>query len=416
MTGAPVKARQGETVMPARIALALILVLTTGLAALARPAAQPNPMAQGNNAFALDLYNQIRKAQPGNIFFSPYSLRSALALCYAGARGEVAQAMAKALRFPDDQAKMNQAYGSLTEYLLEAGNTEQQRLAIANALWVHKAINLLKPYQEAAAKYYRAKVANLDFGNEPAARETINAWVAEQTRQMIKDLIPPGLLSPGTPLVITNAIFFLGKWQSPFKPANTSDQFFFLDQGGQVKTPLMQRTASYDYAADNLCQAVDLPYRDGKLSMLVLLPHHNVKLSQLEAQLDPKRLQGLLSRMRYEKVDLSLPRFKSASSLRLDSALRSLGLDKAFGVADFAGITGKPDLVIGAVLHKARVEVEETGTKAAAATAAVVAATAMPDPEMPEVFRADHPFLYLIRDQITGTILFMGRLTKPGEE
>lgn len=402
--------------MLARIALALILVLATSLAALAQPAAQPSSTAQGNNAFALDLFQQLRKTESGNLFFSPYSLHSALALCYAGARGEVAQAMAQALHFPQDPAQMHQAYGQLAASLLKAGNTDKQQLAIANALWVHKGMTLLKQYQEVAAKYYQAKVANLDFADEPAARGTINSWVAEQTRQMITNLIPPGMLSPGTPLVITNAIFFLGKWQAPFKPENTSDQPFFLEQGGQMKTPLMQRTGRYQYAGDNLCQAVELPYRGEALSMLVLLPHPNVKLSQLEAQLDQQRLESLLKRMRPERVVLSLPRFKSASTLRLDGALSNIGLAKAFGVADFSGITGKPDLVIGAVLHKARVEVEESGTKAAAASAVVMMATAAPDPETPEVFRADHPFLYLIRDRSSGAILFLGRLNKPGEE
>jgi serpin B len=230
---------------------------------------------------------------------------------------------------------------------------------------------------------------------------------------MIKNLIPPGLLTRQTSLVVTNAIFFLGKWEAPFRPDNTKDEPFHLETGGVVNAPLMTREDRYHYAADNLCQALELPYRGGDLSMMVLLPHSGLKLVDLEDMLNQDRLDTLTRRMRPEKVIVSLPRFETESSLNLNTALRKLGLVKAYDTADFSGITGNPDLQIGTVLHKARVEVEETGTKAAAATAAVMLASAAPGASEPEIFRADHPFLYLIRDRASGAILFMGRLNTP---
>ncbi len=259
-------------------------------------------------------------------------------------------------------------------------------------------------------------VARLDFAKTEQARQTINAWVEEQTENKITDLIPPRALSADTKLVLTNAVYFHGDWQKPFAKAGTREQDFHLTNSDKQKVPLMHQSAAVRYGAVDDLKVLELPYGDGRLSMVVLLPNEIKGLGRLEAQFSSQKLQQWITSLhRVDKVEVYLPKFKTTSQFQLASTLSALGMPSAFNAntADFSGMTGGRDLCLSAVLHKAFVDVNEEGTEAAAATGAVAVPTAaiVPEPQAPPVFRADHPFLFLIRDHRTGAILFLGRIS-----
>ena len=393
------------------------LMLAMGWAALAG-ASEPDmgPLVRGNTAFALDLYAQLR-TQGGNLFLSPYSISSALAMTYAGARGNTAAEMQKALHFDLGQAGTPSAFAALQTRLTEIEKNGNVQLAIANSLWPHISHPFLPEYLAQAKAAYDAVITPLDFaGDTEGSRQTINRWVEKKTRDKIRDLIPAGNLDALTRLVLVNAIYFKGSWAVPFKPARTAPADFFVSADATVQVPLMNQTRGMPYGEFADGQVVKLLYAGGELSMLVVLPKEKVGLAALESQLTPERLAEWRSGLTEQQVQLFLPKFKLTWGVcELKNPLKALGMVAAFldTQADFSGMDGQADwLYVGAVLHKAFVEVNEEGTEAAAATAVVMQLRAMRPPPQVE-FRADHPFLFFIQEEKSGALLFMGRVVDP---
>jgi serpin B len=376
-------------------------------------------VANGNNAFALDLLQQLQ-TETGNVFYSPYSISSALAMTWAGARGDTEAQMAQTLHFALDQAALHPAFNSLMLALdshAEAEGIEPDqafKLHMANALWGQQGFPFNAQFLDTLAMNYGAGMYLVDFQNDPeGARKAVNDWVSRETEKRIKDIVPEGVIDALTRLVLANAIYFKADWASEFDKSATSDQDFHLAEGGTVTVPTMFQNASFQYAEINGLQALELPYAGDQLSMVILLPAEG-QLEAVQAGLNSTTLDALLGELDYQDIDLYLPKFKYKYSLSLVDALTGMGMTDAFdpGRADFSGMDDARDLYIGDILHKAFVAVDEAGTEAAAATVVIMELTAI-QVEQPLEFRVDRPFLFIIRDIPTSSILFMGRVMNP---
>ncbi|MBN1139174.1 MAG: serpin family protein [Anaerolineae bacterium] len=376
-------------------------------------------LVNGNTAFAFDLY-QALKGQPGNLFFSPYSISQALAMTYAGARGETEQQMAKVLHFDLPQSGLHPSFKGLDQELAQRGQGAQGqdakgfRLNVVNALWGQQGYEFLPAFLDLLSQNYDAGLQFVDYVNAAEqARTTINDWVSQQTEGKIKDLIPAGVLDSLTRLVLTNAIYFNAAWAMPFDKGMTKDGAFTLLDGSQVQVPMMKQTGSLGYAKGQGYQAVELPYDGQELSMVILLPAEG-QFAAFEGSLDAAQVEAILQELAPGQVALTMPRFKFDSQFSLKDALSQMGMPLAFSFdADFSGMTGDRELFIGAVLHKAFVSVDEAGTEAAAATAVEMSLESAP--ETPAEVTVDRPFLFLIRDRKTGTLLFLGRVVDPSQ-
>jgi serpin B len=375
-------------------------------------------LVNGNSTFALDLYQAI-KERGGNLFYSPYSISLALAMTYAGARGETEQQMADTLCFTLPQDRLHPAFNSLDIELSRRGEGAKGkdekgfRLNVVNAIWGQKDYKFLSGFLDVLAENYGAGLRILDFASAPEeSRITINNWVSDQTEGRIKDLIPQGLIDSLTRLVLTNAIYFNAAWQEPFNKDATHDGTFYLLNGDEITVPMMRQTESFGYSEGDGYQAVELPYDGREVSMVILLPTAG-NFESFEDSLDAKRLDEIIGGLEYRQVALTMPKFEFDSDFSLGETLAAMGMPLAFsGGADFSGMTGNRDLFIADVVHKAFVSVDEAGTEAAAATAVVMPMAIMP-PEEPVEVTVDHPFIFLIRDIETGTILFIGRVLNP---
>ena len=394
------------------------MALTMGWAAVAG-AGEPDvgALVRGNTAFALDLYDQL-KTQGGNLFFSPYSISSALAMTTAGARGETAAQMEKVLHFAPGGGEAHAAFEALQRRLDAVQAQGAVQLAVANSLWPQKDYPFLPDFLELVKARYDAVITPLDFaGDTEGARQTINGWVEEKTREKIRDLIAQGNLDPLTRMVLVNAIYFKGSWASRFDAARTEEADFQVAADSTVKVPMMAQTRKYSYAEMDDGQVLKLPYEGGDLSMLVVLPREKAGLAALEAGLSLERLAEWTSQLAEREVRVLLPKFKLTwGAAELNRNLMALGMTDAFDDkrADFSGMDGRMGwLYIGLVLHKAFMEVNEEGTEAAAATAVVMKYRSISKP--PPEFRADHPFLFLIQEEETGAILFLGRVADPSK-
>jgi serpin B len=369
---------------------------------------------KGNNAFALDLY-AILKKEKGNLFFSPYSISSALAITYGGARGDTAEEMAKALHFVLGPERTHLAFAELDKVFDEIQKRGQVQLHIANSLWPRKDYPLLSEYLTLTKRYYGVSITPLDYAKATEeSRKIINKWVEDKTKDKIKDLIRQGDLDPLTVLVLVNAIYFKGNWASRFDPKRTRDSDFSLLGDVKIQVSMMYQEEKFLYGEIKGAQLLELPYVGKDLSMVIILPSTPAHLTKVEDRLTIKNLDVWLSRLSKQKVDVYLPKFKVTwGTFELNRPLQALGIGKAFGSGgDFSGMDGTKTLFIGPVLHKAFVEVNEEGTEAAAATAVVIRKTALP---RKLTFKADRPFLFLIRDKMTGNILFLGRVLDPRE-
>jgi len=381
--------------------------------------------ASDHNDFALALYGQLRQ-RPGNLFFSPFSIRTALAMAYAGARSETAAQMGKAVRFASSDETVHEAFGELIQRLNAAGGGKYE-MAVANSLWGQDGAPLRAEFLELVERHYGGGMSVVDFRHAvEAARLRINRWVEDTTRQKIRELIPSGGLVADTRLVLVNAVYFKGMWALQFPKVATRDAPFYLEGGGKVQAPLMHQHEEVRYLLADGFQAVDLDYRGGDLSMLVFLPDKKDGLRDLETRLFAGMLHDCVAKMRVREVELFLPRFRMTwGTVDIGAQLRALGMPLAFTPeADFSGMNGHEpphddSLFLSAVFHKAFVEVSEEGTEAAAATASVVlwgrASRPWVLPRVP-VFRADHPFLFAIRDRKSTAILFLGRVANPTPE
>jgi len=370
----------------------------------------PHALARSNNRFGCNLYAGLR-GQAGNLSCSPYSVRTALAMTYAGARGQTSAEMAAVLCLPEGEGRdIHAALGASMAGLSSAGGTDRQELAVANALWGQRGDTFLDSYLSLVERHYAAGFRLADFRGAPeAARRTINDWIEQRTRKRIQELLQPGLLTPTTSLVLTNAIYFKGTWQRPFPSRSTGDRPFRLRDGTSVNVPTMHQVARFRYAEDKGTQALELSYEGGRIALVLLLPDD---LPALEGELDASRLHALTGRLVTESVSVFLPRFVVMSSFSLADTLAALGMPTAFsGRADFSGMNGQGGLFISAVEHEVFVAVDESGTEAAAATAVVVKRSGSAPGT--KLFRADRPFLFLIRDTKTGCILFLGRVLDP---
>ncbi len=376
-------------------------------------------LISGLTSFTLDFYQTIQKDQSGNLFFSPYSISTALAMTHPGARGETASQMAAALHFilPDSRlAHTSNALDFLLTDLVEGlgrhGETEF-RLNVANSLWGQKGWYFVPAYLDTLAEHYGAALGLLDFINSPEpSRIVINDWVADETEDKITDLIPPGAVTSLTRLVLTNAIHFNAAWTIPFEETATAVEPFYLLDGGSATASMMKQTDVFRYAEGENYQAVEMNYKGNDFSMVVILPSEG-RFESFESSLDKVGLDAILGALDRTTVDLKLPRFNHAGgAISLKSALSDLGMPVAFtDAADFSGIDGSTDLSISDVLHKTFISVDETGTEAAAATAVVIVGSGMPSE--PVEMHINRPFIFLIRQTSAGPILFFGRILRP---
>jgi serpin B len=392
----------------------LNLFLAATSVASAQPAAT-DVVVTANTRFAFDLYARL-KTTDGNLFFSPYSISTCLAMTWAGARGDTESQMAGVLHFSTVQTGLHSQFASLQNQLNAVQEKKKVALNIANGLWAQQDHSFLPEFLKIATRDYAAKVEQVDFhtGAE-STRKDINDWVSGKTADRIQNLIPPGALDSMTRLVLVNAIYFKGQWATQFKAGNTRPAPFKLAPGRTASAQFMNLTDNFRYAEADGLQLLELPYTGGDLSMVVLLPAETNSFKDFENSLSAEKLDQWLGQARSEKVDVFLPKFKLTQQFALADTLAAMGMTDAFSPsADFSGMDGAHDLYISAVIHKAFVEVNEEGTEAAAATGVTVRAMALARP-MPEyVFRADHPFVFLIREVHSGSVLFLGRITEPG--
>jgi serpin B len=382
-----------------QITIAFLTVPVAACFASEAQSEQTEALAEGNKAFALDLFRQL-KANSGNVFFSPYSISTALALTYAGARGETEKQMRDVLHFTNVQ-EVHSAFGVLQRDLLEAGKQEGIELSIANALWAEQGYPFLPAFLRTATGPYQANINQADFKTAPdAARNQINAWVAQQTRDKIQNILPPGTVDENTRLVLVNAIYFKGLWSIPYDKTRTSNQPFHLSSTNQVNAALMHQTETAGYMENSDFQAVELLYKAG-LDMVIFLPRTINGRGKLENNLTLALLSATLRQMSWQKVEVFLPRFKLESTFKLNNTLAKMGMPDAFiwPKADFSGMDGSSDLYISGVYHKSWCEVTEEGTEAAAATVGNVT-VGVGAVELPPIFRADHPFVFFILDGI----------------
>jgi serpin B len=398
------------------LVIILLPAIGTWCAAVETPANQEQVekiLVEGNNAFAVDLFTRLRDRE-GNLFFSPSSLSIALGMTYTGAAGQTAEEMAKVLHFSGHSDQVSADFAKLVKALEGTGSKRPYQLDIANALWGAKGYEFLPQFIRTIAEYYSGTFQPVDFkGNVEQARRTINAWVEEHTQNKIRDLLQPGVLDPETRLVLTNAIYFKGNWVKPFKEVRTQKAEFFATADKKSAVPFMHQTGHFPYLERENFQALKLPY-EGELSLVTFLPKKIDGLHELEKSLTARNLETLLKRFSARDVQVSFPKFKMTSQFELKPVLTQMGMGRAFSTeADFSKLTRSERLFLSAVVHKAYVDVNEKGTEAAAATGVIAMPTAVPMPSRPIVFKADHPFLFLIRDDRTGTILFMGRLAEP---
>ncbi len=372
-------------------------------------------VVKGNNRFAFELYHRLSGAE-GNLFLSPYSISTALAMTSAGARGKTAEEMQEVFHFPP-QAELHPAVAALRHEINGAAGKKKYQLSTANALWGAKGYAFRPEFLKLVKDDYGAELTDLDFaGDTEGARRTINTWVEKETQDKIKDLIARGVLSSDTRLVLTNAIYFKGMWEQPFRKDRTQDQPFRAAGGAKPKVPLMYQVAHFGYTETDDFQALQLPYAGKELALLVLLPKKD-DLAGLEKRLSADLVAGVVAKLANEEVIVNLPRFKTTAEFELSDALKAMGMPLAFSnAADFSGMTAsqQESLMLSKVIHKAFVDVNEEGTEAAAATAVIARPTAAVfRPKPVPVFRADHPFVYLIRDVRNGSVLFLGRLADP---
>lgn len=377
-------------------------------------------LVDGNTQFTFDLYGQLQ-SQPGNLFYSPFSISSALAMTYAGAEGGTAEEMASVLSFLLDQENLHPAFNALDQKLDSLAELEVPKdqgdpfqLNIANAIWGQQDFHFEDDFLDLLAENYGAGLRLLDYISQPEeSRLAINQWVSDETKEKIQDLIPQGGITNDTRLVLSNAIYFKATWLEQFNKNLTEEGIFYGLEEEEIPTQMMKtgQDASFRYLKEDGYQVVELPYIGNQVSMLVVVPDQG-RFEEFEDQFSIEDLNRILDGLSYSPVVLTFPRFEFETEISLASTLSAMGMPTAFSdAADFSGMTGAKDLFISDVFHKAFVSVDEEGTEAAAATAVVMSLTSMP--ESPVELTVDRPFLFLIREHETGTVLFMGRVVNP---
>ena len=412
-----------------RVALIAIAVALCLQPAAAGPD-EPSGVAEGNASFACGLYKALA-AKDGNLFFSPHSVSTALAMTRAGAAGETGRQMDAVLGTPRVATDRDRDYRGLIQALAAPGTVTEYSedgsrkpvpaydLSVANAVWSQKGWVYKDLFRTVVREVYGAELGEIDFADPVAARAAINRWVAEKTKDRIQDIVPEGMPSPATRMVLANAIHFKAAWPEAFTEGLTADGPFHVGPGVAAKTvtaKMMKATRKYGFAETPDARLLEMPYRGGETSMVILLPKEADGLPAATEHLDASTLSDWLARIKPAKVALTMPRFTFTKALDLGETLRAMGMTDAFDPekADFTGITAEKPLFIGAVLHKAFVALDEKGPEAAAATVVMMEKGEAPGGDAtPVPFVVDHPFLFLIRHRATGAILFMGRVVNP---
>jgi serine protease inhibitor len=401
-----------------RAAIALSLAITLLPVFTASPAEEAQAglkkAAEGNNEFAVDLYRKL--AVPGrNLFVSPLSIGTAFAMASAGARGDTLKEIGLALRFKTTGDDLAASWSGLLADLRERAKAGKFQLSAANRIWIESQFELGKAFVKTMKKSFDAALKQVNFAGDPeAARGEINDWVAQQTNKKITGLVPPGAVTGATSLVLTNAVYFMGAWDQPFDEKLTRPAEFLISPTKKADVPMMKHTGYFRYAEYDDLFVVSLPYRteskkDEALSLLVLLPKKLTGLADIEKKLTAANLSRWLDGMGVKEVVLELPRFEVTTFTGLSEPLKKMGMKTAFTPdADFSGMA--PKLFISEAFHKAYVSVNEKGTEAAAATAITIVKA---NGGKKHPFRADHPFIFAIRDDHTGALLFIGRVIDP---
>lgn len=375
-------------------------------------------LTTGQNTFAVNLYKRAGEKK-GNLFVSPFSISTALSMTYAGAHGETASQMHKTLHLGVKPNRVHAAFFALLERTKPPESNNTYQLNLANKIFIQQGYSLLPGFVKTLRKFYGSGAESVDFRDRSGAAKTINHWVEKQTNKKIKEIVQKSILGPLTRLVLTNAVYFKGNWHSLFKETNTRPRTFFLSTKNKIKADTMYQKTNFQYGSATECQILEMDYQGGDLSMVVVLPRKKTGLDTVEKKLSSSQIREWISSLRRRKVHVYLPKFKLKWGRSIKKDLIALGMAQPFSraTADFRrinGHSGNKGLFIEDVLHKAFVEVNEAGTEAAGATAAVLGVTGIAQPpKKTPVFRADHPFLFLIRHKKTGSILFMGRLADP---
>ena len=365
------------------------------------------------NAFATESYQYLARGDE-NLIFSPFNVATALSMALVGARARTAEEIQTVLHLRYDP-NYNVALGTLLSDLTKANNKGGNELLTANGLWLQMGFAIEPSFERTLASDYRAPLTLVDFiADSETARSRINEWTEEHTKQKIKNLLPAGSLDSRTRLVLTSAIYFYGKWQDPFVTSRTQPAVFTLPTGATTKTNFMNQTSHFGYTETSAAQILEMRYTGTGIAFDVLLPRSVSGFPDLEKSLTKENLRGWFGNLSTRNVQVALPKFHAESEFSLARALSIMGMSTAFSnKADFSGISSGRGLSLAQVVHKAFVDVSEQGTEAAAATGVSVSAAAVHAPEPLVIFRADHPFMFLIRDTRTGAILFIGRLTNP---
>lgn len=418
---------------PTRVLLALLFVVFAGLAGWyflrepAPPLQRLEPLVEGNTDFALKLFAQVRSGQ-SNIIFSPYGISCALGLLHAGARGQTAQQLARTATFPQSATNLPGLFHELDTQLHRAASKGRTELTIANSVWTQAGYQYQRDFLDSVKANYHAVVSPVNFAEHPdQAIATINQWVDENTRHKIPVIMGPAEIDRSTRLALANVIYFKGIWAAVFHEGDTQPGEFFVSSNRTVTVPMMSQSGEFRYFSNTNLQCVVLPYRKGQFDMVLLLPRSGGRrhpssdgsaargtftLEQLESALSDDNITAWLNVAQKTEIRVSIPKFRIQSGYLLNDLLAAMGMKDAFDShhADFSGISsGTEPLFVNAVVHKAVIDVNEKGTEAAAATIGEVMSAGIP----PEPFVADHPFLFLVRETATGTILFMGRLLDP---
>jgi len=391
--------------MKSTMAMVFVLLLAVVSAFAGSEEANVKTLAEGNNAFALALYKQL-SSEKGNLFFSPYSISTALAMCYAGANGNTKIEMGKVAGFDKLDTEIHSAFSKLNSMLNLSVKKDKCTLSSANAVWKQKGHPFLPEFISTFKKYYGNGFFEADFGGDPEnTAKTINQWVENNTAGKIKEFISPDMIQNAYYL-LANAVYFKGTWEKPFKPEYTKEAPFNLSDGTEVNVQMMDEFNKYWYYSNDEFQVVALLYQGKRLSMLIFLPKEKKNLSDIEKTLSADLIREAVKNLKYDWVKLWLPKFEIEFFNDFKEILISIGMEDAFSLnADFSGFDGRKGIPLIAVLHKAVIGVDEKGTEAAAATA-------VPGGWENE-FNANRPFMFIIRDNMTSSILFMGRIMDP---
>ncbi len=380
------------------------------------PLIQDNPATAGNNQFANDLFQNYIHSElekDKNIFFSPFSIYAALSMTSEGAKGQTALEMQKVMHLPENANLRQTGFENLMTSL-NSGSTNF-KLTAANALWVQKDYSFLPEFIEINKKRYKANAENLDFINQPdAARKKINSWAADNTNNKIKELLSENNITKYTRLILTNTIYFKGEWAKQFEKFLTKEADFTASEGHIVKAQMMHIQRSFSYLETEDAQVLEMPYKNNELSMIVILPKKGHTLQNIST----KNLETFLSsKIDFELLQVSFPKFKIEAKYLMKDDLSKMGMPLPFtDKADFSGMTGSKELQISQVIHQTFVDVDEAGTEAAAATAVGMEAGGMPNRIEPKQFNADRPFIFAIKHNTSGAVLFMGAVNNPNEK